>query len=94
MALTWPNKDPEETLDYELDWSDRLAEGDTIATSAWEITAGGDALVIDSDSNTDTTTTVWLSAGTLNKNYELTNTITTPGGRTHEQTVILKVRAK
>lgn len=92
MALSWDPKDPDEVLDYVLDWEDRLA-GDTIATSTWTI-AVGSGLTINSNSFTDTTTTVWLSAGVLLTTYELLNRIVTDGGRTMDQTVKLKVKSK
>ena len=88
--LKWPDKDPDEVLDYQIDWTDRLA-GDTIASSAWTVPSG---LTKESDSNTTTTTTVWLSSGTLAEDYEVLNRITTTGGRTMDQTVKLRVRTK
>lgn len=90
MSLTWPFKDPDEVLDYQLDWSARLA-GDTIATSTWIVPA---AITKDSDSNTTTTTTIWLSGGTLGDLVEITNRITTAAGRTMDQSVRLKIKAK
>ncbi len=91
MALKWPDKDPDEVLDYLGDWSDRLPAGDDIATSTWLVPVG---ITKDSDSHTDTTTTIWLSGGTLNATYSLTNRITTDGGRTMDQTMTLKLKAK
>ncbi|WP_425347612.1 hypothetical protein [Sinorhizobium mexicanum] len=38
--------------------------------------------------------TVWLSSGTDGTNYSLVNRVVTAGGRTYDQTVRLKVRAK
>ncbi|TJW14459.1 MAG: hypothetical protein E5W82_10815 [Mesorhizobium sp.] len=92
MALTWDPKDPDEVLDYVLDWEDRL-DGDTIVSSAWTIPVGS-GLTINSTSFTDTTTTVWLSAGVLLTTYELLNRVVTAGGRTMDQTVRLKVKSK
>ena len=95
--LAFPSKDPNEVLDYVLDWSDRLETGDTISTSAWSLVTADNpdsVLVIDSDSNTTTTTTVWLSAGTVDKTYYLLNRVVTTGGRTMDQTVVLRVAAK
>lgn len=94
MASTWPPKDPDEVLDYEMDWSARLAEDDAISISTWTIVGGGSEVVIDSDSKTLMTTTVWLSGGMRNRSYKLMNHIETTGGRTHEQTATLLVRAK
>jgi hypothetical protein len=36
MSLVWPNKDPDELLDYSLDWSD-IAAGFTISTVVWSV---------------------------------------------------------
>lgn len=93
MSKTWPSgKDPDEVKDYVVDWSALLGT-DTISTSTWSVVEGV-ALTIDSDSNDDTTTTVWLSGGTVGSNCELLNRVTTAGGRTYDQTCKLKVRSK
>lgn len=93
MPLTWEAvKDPDEVKDYSLLWTSMLA-GDTIASSSWEVVSGS-GLTISSSSHNDTVTTVWLSGGTLNGNYDLRNRVTTTGGRTYDQTVRLNVRAK
>ena len=80
-------KDPQDVLDYQIDWSDWL-DTDTISTSAWVVQTG---LTKDSSSNTTTTATVWLSGGTNGNQYVLTNTITTANGRTVERSFIVKV---
>jgi hypothetical protein len=92
MSLVWPPKDPDEVLDYTIDWSERL-DSDTISTSTFTFTTQA-GLVKDSDSKTTTTTTVWLSAGTLGEQGEILNRVVTSGGRTMDQTVKLKLRAK
>jgi len=85
-AITWESKDPDEVLDYSLDWSTRLG-ADTISTSDWPDFPAG--LTNDNETNTTTTTTIWLSGGTAGNTYQLTNRIVTTGGRTYDQTVIL-----
>lgn len=90
MSLTWPPKDPDEVLDYEVDWSARLG-ADTISASTWTVPVG---ITKDSDSKTNTTTAVWLSSGTLLSSYDLVNRIVTAGGRTMDQTVRIKIKAK
>ena len=81
-------KDPDENLDFRLDWSDELGE-DAIATSAWvDVDAG---ITVGATTNTATTTTIWLSGGTAGTAYEMTNRITTTGGRSYERTVVLSV---
>lgn len=87
----WPNKDPDEVLDYSIDWSARLG-ADTISTSAWSVVSG--TVVEGVNNKTDTVTTVWLSGGTVGENAEIHNRIVTAGGRTMDQTVYLRVRSK
>lgn len=94
--LTWPTKDPDEVLDYELDWADpetpRLVSGETLLTSTWTVAEGD--VVIDSDAFAPTgLATVWLSGGTAGQNV-LLNRVTTSGGRTYDQSVKLRVRSK
>jgi len=87
-------KDPDATVDFTIDWSDLLAESspqDTIASSSWTANQG---VVVDRDSNTTTTATVWVSGGTVRKYSELVNTVTTAGGRTYERTVYVKVQQR
>lgn len=85
-------KDPDAVLDYKIDWTlvlQSVTPTDTIATSTWVADNG---LVVDSDSNTTTDTTVWVSAGTLGTISKLVNTITTAGGRTHVRTINVSLR--
>ena len=93
MALAWPSKDPDEVLDYTIDWTDRLTD-ETIETSTWTITGEDDELTQDTDTIANPYTVIWLSSGTLGVKYSLTNRITTTGGRTMDQTVTLKLKAK
>lgn len=83
----WPCKDPDEVLDYGIDWSRRLGD-DTITDSIWQVP---DGLVRGEDTKTDKGTVVWLSAGEDHREYKVVNRITTMGGRTMEQSVILRV---
>lgn len=91
MALKWPAKDPEEVLDYKIDWTKRLG-ADTIIASDWPDPPAG--ITVDSALFSAKTTTIWLSGGTLGKSYTLTNRITTAAGRTMEQSVVLPVKAR
>jgi len=97
MALKWPDKDPNEVLDYLINWAGteekpgRLVEGDAIASSTWIVPSG---ITKDSDTFDDETTTIWLSGGTLGETYELTNRIVTDGLRTMDQTMKIKIKAK
>ncbi len=73
-------KDPSDVLDYVVDYVDWLAaDSDTISTSTWAAETG---ITIDSETETGTAATVWLSSGTAGTRYLVTNTIVTVGGRT------------
>lgn len=93
MAKTWARtKDPDEVLDYGVNWADPSSDalaGDTISTSSWIVPSG---IVKDSDGHTPTTTTIWLSGGTVGETYEFVNRVVTAGARTMDQTVKLKLR--
>lgn len=86
-------KDPDAVLDYSVDWSSWLG-ADEIATSTWEITGTDSDLTVDTDSNTTTATTVWLSGGTLWCEYEVVNRITTTDGRTDDRTISVRIANK
>jgi hypothetical protein len=90
MALTWPDKDPDEVLDYMIDWTARLAAGETIASASWSVDSG---LTVDSFSHTDTATTIWLSDGTHFKTAVIRCLVVTNQGRTMEERVDMNIRA-
>lgn len=93
---SWGPKDPDEVIDYTLDWQDTdfpvLEVGETIATSAVSVVSG--TVVIDSSTDDGTVVTVWLSGGTEGEKAEILNRITTTGGRTYDQTVSIRIRSK
>ncbi len=85
--MTLYEKDPSAVLDYQVNWATWLGT-DTISTSTWTVPTG---LTKDSDTNTTTTATAWLSGGTAGRTYTVTNRIVTAGGRTDERSFQVKV---
>ena len=85
------SKDPQAVLDYSIDWRDWLGDTEVISTSSWTVESG---LTEDSDSNTDTVATVWLSGGTDGNCYDVTNSITTDEGRTDNRTIMIEVKER
>lgn len=83
MSTTTFVKDPDAVLDYAVDWSEWLREGETITTSS--VTATAD-ITVDSDTSTDTLVTVWLSGGSSGQRYEVTNHVVTSHGREDDRT--------
>ncbi len=83
-------KDPDSVLDYTINWLTWL-DGDTISASTWTVPSG---LTEDSDTFGDSTATVWLSGGTVGKEYRIVNHITTAAARQEDQTLIIVCKQK
>jgi hypothetical protein len=96
-VLTWPAKDPNEVLDYQIDWADddypRLEDDETLVTSDFSVVEGD--VEIDTETFVATgLTTVWLSGGTSGTRCIILNRIVTSAGRTYDQSVKLRIRNK
>lgn len=89
MALRWPDKDPDEQLDYTVDWS-RYLDTLTIASVAWRFVQSDgtessslsasdtfNGLTVNRITNTSTTATIVLSGGTANIDNKVICEITT-----------------
>lgn len=95
-ANKWPYlhkepKDPDATLDYQLDWSGWLATGVSIVALT-VIPDGG--VEVDSSSFTATTTTAWLSGGTVGETANITFRVTTdsiPVAQIDDRTLKLRI---
>ena len=83
-------KDPNAVLDYKWDWTDWLPAGDTISTA--DVTLASGDVAINSESNTTTTVTAWISGGTQATEAELTARVVTAQGRTDDRTITLVIQ--
>lgn len=81
-------KDPDAVLDYGFDWSDWLADEEIISESTWTVE---DGITKDSDSKTNTVTTIWLSGGSAGVEYIMTNHIVTSDGREDDRSFRVKI---
>lgn len=61
--LTWPFKDPDEVLDYDLDWTRRLYDADELAAAQAQEDAGQPVTIVPAD--IIATSTFTLPTGTL-----------------------------
>lgn len=99
-------KDPDSVEDLTLYWHNWL-NGDTISTSTWAIDNAPESpisLTIDSNSigtytgsspNLPTAqTTVFVSGGTAGYTYKLRNRVVTAGGRTGDDSILVRVWGK
>ncbi len=106
MSYRWPNKDPNETLDYSIDWSRFLRAPATIVDAQWFIddatgtktpfnaTDVVNGLQGISETVTETVTTIYLGLGTNNITYKLYCRMTDSQGRVAERVVTLPVKER
>lgn len=73
--LHWDSKKPSNVDDYDIDWSQRLATGDSITSSSWSV--NGTSLVVSSNFFTPSRTKAVLTGGVDGRTYILTNTVNT-----------------
>jgi hypothetical protein len=103
MSLKWPSKDPDETLDFSIDWS-RFLEGRFISSGTWyfydangvktQVSDGNtvDGLTSGAQYSTTSVTTIVLSNGTRNKDYKVGCSIVFGDGLVAERTVRIRIR--
>lgn len=93
MSLKWANpKDPDDILDYSVNWTARLDTGDTIASSTFTLVDGEIEL---GDTEIDGgKTIVWISGGVDGETATVRNRIVTVGGRQMDLTIQLKVKTR
>lgn len=91
MAKRWETKDPSDVLDFSLDWTDLLDTNDTVSATpaVWTLPSG---ITKDSQSQTSTVTTLWISGGTSGTDYTVACQIVTTGSRTLNREAVLPVR--
>lgn len=98
MALVWPNKDPEEVLDYPVQFDDWLVSGCDIASGATVVQEGTSEpglltdLVVDGVFVAGKSIVTWLSGGTADETYTFKITATDTG--TPVRTVVRRVKIK
>jgi hypothetical protein len=93
-------KDPDAKLDYGVDWSNWLQDGETITSSDWAVERrdgapvepdGLSVLQNPSPSTDGEQTTVWVEGGQVGVTYELINSIDTDGQREDDRTIEIYV---
>lgn len=103
MSFRWPNKDPDEVLDYSVDWSRWLSTA-TITSVSWFVddstgtkTAIGNGQTVNGIQRISATTsggvaTIYLGLGTANQEYKFYCQITDSSGSTAERVIKLYVK--
>jgi len=106
MSLKWPNKDPDEILDYSIDWS-RFLSGATLSSVTWfvddadgvktQLIPSGQlvkGIQLISATNTNKVVTARLGSGDNNIEYQFYCRIADTNGLVVERKVRLRVRNK
>ena len=105
MSLKWPDKDPDDQLDYSINWTEAL-DGDTISSIVWKIyDADGvlqtwssgetvNGLQYISSTNTNTVATIYLGSGTAFTTYKIVCRMTASDATIIEQEVRIRVVEK
>lgn len=84
-------KDPDATKDYSWDWSDFLAEGETIEDTEI-LEPGGELEVVGNPTHDEHSVTAWLSGGLPGHQYFITCRIITSMGRSDDRSLYLLVK--
>ncbi len=90
MGIERRYKDPDEVMNFGIDWVDYLGT-DTISGSSWTVPSG---VIQVSASFTDTQAIIKLSGGTVGSIYRISNRITTSAGETVDQSIDIEVIEK
>ena len=91
---TYIEKDPYAVLDYSLNWTNWMPDGETISSISVTVeTISGDAspLTLDSSTNTDYISTAFLSGGTAGNIYNVEYKIVTSGSKQDSRNLRIKV---
>jgi hypothetical protein len=90
MILGRFTKQPADVIDYDIDFSEWLPVGDTLATATPTVDVA--SLTLGTTVISDTGIKQWVSAGTDGLTYKVTVTVTTNGGRTVQQEFRVRVK--
>lgn len=93
-AMRWASiKDPDDILDYTVDWTNRMAADDVIVTSTFDVVSG--TITIDrTEIVGDVKTVAWISGGASGETASVHNRVVTQGGRQMDQTLQLQVKMR
>ncbi len=91
MILGNFTKQPVDVVDYDIDYSEWLTNGDNLQSATLGVEPAT-SLVIDSVFVNDPRIKIWVSGGTNGVTYKLTVTATTTDGRVKQDEFRIKVK--
>lgn len=108
MSYKWPDKDPDELVDYSVDWS-RFLDTDSIQSATWFIHDASDVKTEVSNSQTvnglqfiigtlptatPNVATARFGLGTNNVKYKIVCRVDTDNGNRYERSIFLRIKEK
>ena len=89
MTRSWPDKDPDDTRRYGMDWQDVLADGDSLLAVEWSATPSG--LTLSEAAIDGTEASTLIEGGTAGTTYRVTCRATTAEGEQMDRSLSLFV---
>jgi hypothetical protein len=80
-------QDPDAVLDYDVDWGEWLAEGDSLD----DVTVTSD-LDVDASVVAGRYVRLWISGGSEGEDYPVTVHVVTEAGREDDRTILIRMR--
>lgn len=87
--FSWPNKDPQDVLDYAIDWTAALDAGDALDVVEWSAEPTG--LLLGEHAEDGGKASVWIEGGAAGTTYSVTCRATTTAGRQMDRSARLFV---
>ena len=85
-------KDPPATLDYSVDWTSFLADGETITSVDWTVLPDEtDGLVTGDEISSGNTRGIFVSGGVAGNSYQVRCEMTTSQGRTDSRAITIRI---
>lgn len=94
LLISYPPKDPSETLDYAMDFTAQMTADNDTVTTLIGVTAKPTGLTIANPTLVGSKVICWISGGTLLADYLITFEVTTAGGRTYSRSAYLPVKTR
>lgn len=90
MILSTYTKQPADTLDYDVDYTEWLDAGDTLISAVTSVDVVG--LTVAAPMIVGSKVKLWVSSGTHGTTYKVTLTVTTEHGRIKQDEVRFKLK--
>ena len=92
---TYIPKDPNARLQYGMDWSEWLVQGDTVSSSTWTVeTTGTNAVTVADSTILDNVALITIAGGQEGTVYTVSNRITTGDGYVDARRFRVKVEKR